>query len=329
VGAAGLTELTKRNVKKPRWPDISVILPVHNEADSLGEVHAELKSVLENLNATWEIIFVDDGSTDNTREVLRSVCGGGTRAVVLGRNFGQTAALSAGIDQARGNIIITMDADGQNDPSEIPRMLLLLGEGYEVVSGWRHQRKDPLLRRRLPSAVANRLIRMVTGVPLHDFGCTLKGYDRAVFEQVRLYGEMHRFIPALASWMGAEVAEIKVNHRPRFHGKSKYGISRAVRVALDLITVKFLLSYATRPIQVFGKVGLACFLAGLLSGVWVLYDKFAFGHDMTGNPLLLATVLLFVVGTQFISLGLLGEISIRTYHESQDKPIYHIKETIE
>lgn len=323
-----MTETLKPQVRKARWVDVSVVLPVHNEAAGLRNVHEELRGVLENINASWEIILVDDGSTDNTRKVLRDICSGGTRALILGRNFGQTAALAAGVDAATGNIIITMDADGQNDPAEIPRMIALLGEGYEVVSGWRFARRDSWLTRKLPSRAANRLIRVVTGVNLHDFGCTLKAYDRKVFENVRLYGEMHRFIPALASWMGAEVTEIKVNHRPRLHGESKYGLGRIVRVLLDLVTVKFLLSYATRPIQIFGKMGLVCFMAGLLSGAWVIYDKLARGHDMTGNPFLFLTVLLAVVGTQFVSLGLLGEISIRTYHESQDKPTYYVKETL-
>lgn len=322
-----MTNAVKSEVAKARWVDVSVILPVHNEAESLPAVHAELKSVLEGLNATWEIIIVDDGSTDNTRETARSLSTAGTRTLVLGRNFGQTAALAAGIDAATGSVIITMDADGQNDPAEIPRMLALLEEGYQVVSGWRYARKDPWLTRRLPSRVANWLVRTVTGVRLHDFGCTLKAYDRKVFDNVKLYGEMHRFIPALASWMGAEVTEVKVNHRPRRHGKSKYGLERTLRVTLDLLTVKFLLAYATRPIQVFGKMGLACFLGAALSGAYVIYDKVSRGHDMTGNPLLLLTVVLLVVGTQFISLGLLGEMTIRTYHESQNKPVYYVKET--
>ncbi len=324
-----MTEVVRPTVSKARWVDVSVILPVHNEADSLREVHKELKGVLENMNTTWEIILVDDGSTDQTRAVARTLSTDGTRTLVLGRNFGQTAALAAGVDAATGSIIVTMDADGQNDPSEIPRMVALLGEGYEVVSGWRFGRQDQWLTRRLPSRIANGLIAAVTGMKLHDFGCTLKAYDRKVFENVRLYGEMHRFIPALASWMGAEVAEIKVNHRKRLHGVSKYGLARILRVALDLITVKFLLSYATRPIQVFGKLGLVSFLLAGLSGVWVVYDKVARGHNMTGNPLLLFTVLMLVVGVQFISLGLLGEISIRTYHESQRKPIYYIKESFQ
>ncbi len=314
--------------QKARFVDISVILPVHNEKDSLLDVHRELKNILTGMNASWEIIFVDDGSTDGSREILRPLCTEGTRALILGRNFGQTAALAAGLDASRGSIIVTMDADGQNDPADIPRMVSFLGEGYQVVSGWRYNRKDTFLTRRLPSRVANALVAMVTGVRLHDFGCTLKAYDREVLDAVRLYGEMHRFIPALASWVGAEVGEVKVNHRARKHGKSKYGLSRVVRVLLDLITVKFLLSYATRPIQVFGKMGLVCILGGLFSGAYVAYGKAAHGADMTGNPLLLLTVLLFVVGTQFISLGLLGEISIRTYHESQNKPVYYVKETL-
>jgi len=323
-----LTETIRPQVEKARRVDITVVLPVYNELDSIEKVHAELVGVLKDLKAAWEVIFIDDGSTDGSREAIRRVCGGGTRAIILGRNFGQTAALAAGIDAARGSIIVTMDADGQNDPADIPRMVALLGEGYEVVSGWRLMRKDSWLLRKLPSQLANTIARRVTGVPLHDFGCTLKAYDRKVFEHVRLYGEMHRFIPALASWMGAEVTEVKVNHRPRTTGHSKYGLNRILRVILDLITVKFLLSWATRPIQVFGKMGIACFLASLISGVYVVYDKIAGRHDMTGNPLLLATVLLVVVGVQFISLGLLGEIQIRTYHESQNKPTYYIKETI-
>lgn len=322
-----MTEVIQPRVARAGGVDVSVVLPVHNEAANLEEVHAELKGVLLGIHATWEIILIDDGSTDNTREVARTLSGDGTRTIVLGRNFGQTAALAAGVDAATGNVIITMDADGQNDPGEIPRMLALLGEGYEVVSGWRYRRKDRWLTRRLPSKIANWIIRVVTGVKLHDFGCTLKAYDHKVFDNIRLYGEMHRFIPALASWMGAEVGEIKVNHRPRLSGASKYGLSRTVRVALDLVTVKFLLSYATRPIQVFGKMGLLSFLAGVFSGVWVVYDKIVYAHDMTGNPFLFLTVLLWVVGVQFISLGLLGEIAIRTYYESQQKPVYYVKET--
>jgi glycosyltransferase involved in cell wall biosynthesis len=323
-----LTETVRPQVEKARRVDISVVLPVYNEIDCIEKVHDELVSVLRDMKAVWEIIFVDDGSTDGSREAIRQVCGGGTRAVILGRNFGQTAALSAGIDAARGSIIVTMDADGQNDPADIPRMVALLGEGYEVVSGWRLMRKDNWLVRRLPSQLANAMARYVTGVPLHDFGCTLKAYDRKIFEHVRLYGEMHRFIPALASWMGAEVTEVKVNHRPRTTGRSKYGLNRILRVILDLITVKFLLSWAARPIQVFGKMGIACFLGALIAGAYVAYDKIVSHHDMTGNPMLLATVLLMVVGVQFISLGLLGEIKIRTYHESQNKPTYYIRETI-
>lgn len=323
-----MTEIAKPQLEKARWVDISVVLPVYNEAANIERVHAELVGVMKQLKASWEIIYVDDGSTDGSREVLMEICREGTRAIVLGRNFGQTAALSAGIDAARGGIVVTMDADGQNDPADIPRMLSFLGEGYQVVSGWRTERKDALLARRVPSRAANAIIRFVTGVKLHDFGCTLKVYDRKVLENVRLYGEMHRFIPALASWIGAEVAEVKVKHRPRAGGKSKYGMGRTIRVLLDLLTVKFLLSYATRPIQVFGKLGLLCFLGAAASGALTVYDKIKTHEDMTGNPLLLLTVLLLVVGTQFVSLGLLGEISIRTYHESQNKPVYYVKETI-
>ena len=307
---------------------LSIVIPAYNEEKNVSLLHDEISAALKQIDSDYEIIFVDDGSTDGSRDIMRRLSTEGTRSLILGRKFGQTAALAAGLDDARGSIIITMDADGQNDPADIPRMVALLGEGYQVVSGWRFARKDGLLTRRVPSRLANALIAFVTGVRLHDFGCTLKVYDRMVLENVRLYGEMHRFIPALASWVGAEVTEVKVNHRPRLVGKSKYGIGRVVRVLLDLITVKFLLSYATRPIQVFGKMGLGCILAGVLSGVYVVYDKIARHHDMTGNPLFLLTVLLLVVGTQFISLGLLGEISIRTYHESQSKPVYFIKEKL-
>jgi len=323
-----VTELAKPQVEKGRHVDISVVLPVHNEAGALERLHQELRGVLREMKASWEIIFVDDGSTDGSSNVLRTLCGNGTRAVLLGRNFGQTAALAAGIDNARGSIIVTMDADGQNDPADIPRMVALLGEGYGVVSGWRIRRKDPLVTRRFPSWAANKVISLVTGVKLHDYGCALKAYDRKVFEHLRLYGEMHRFIPALASWTGAEVAEVKVNHRPRAAGRSNYGLSRVVRVVLDLVTVKFLLSYATRPIQMFGRLGFWCFAGTALSLLYVIYDKLAHRHDMTGNPLFFLSVLLMVVGTQFITLGLLGEITIRTYHESQGKPIYIVKETI-
>lgn len=282
--------------------------------------------MLEGLGRDYEMIFVDDGSTDGTMTALMEISERDDRVTVLGmrRNFGQTAALAAGFDYSRGDVIITMDGDLQNNPEDIPGLIELLREN-DLVSGWRRHRKDPFFTRRLPSMAANRLISMVTGVRLHDYGCSLKAYKRDVVKNLKLYGEMHRFIPAVASWYGVKVAEAEVSHSPRLRGKSKYGISRTIKVFLDLITVKFLQSYSTKPIQFFGPLGLLSTISGVLISLYLTLEKFAGGKDIGGRPLLLLGVLLIIVGVELIGMGLLGEMLVRVYHESQRKPIYVLK----
>ncbi|MEK6693449.1 MAG: glycosyltransferase family 2 protein [Nitrospirota bacterium] len=311
--------------------DISIVIPVFNEAENIKPLHDQITGSIEKMGVSFEVIFVDDGSTDGTFETLQQLHGQDKRlkAIRFRKNFGQTAALSAGFDHSKGNIIITLDGDLQNDPADIPRLVEKLNEGYDIVSGWRHKRKDPFLSRRLPSMIANKLISFITNVKLHDYGCSLKAFRKEVIKNIRLYGEMHRFIPAVASWIGISVAELKVNHRPRKQGKSKYGISRTIKVILDLITVKFLLSYSTRPIQIFGLIG---FISSAIGGIILIYLSFirlVLQEPIGGRPLLLLGVLLFFIGVQFISMGLLAEIQARTYHESQNKPIYVVKEILE
>jgi glycosyltransferase involved in cell wall biosynthesis len=250
------------------------------------------------------------------------------KVIRLRRNFGQTAAMAAGFDAASGRIVVPMDGDLQNDPADIPRLLKMIGDGYDVVSGWRRERQDTLINRRIPSFLANFLISRMTGVHLHDYGCTLKAYRREVLEGINLYGEMHRFVPALASQIGAKVAEIEVAHHPRRFGRSKYGISRTMRVILDLMTVKFLLSYSTKPIQLFGKLGVYALTAAILSGCATLYMKLFEHMSMNRNPLLILTAFLLFMGVQFIVLGLLAEVNARTYYEAQGKPIYVVRETV-
>ena len=311
-------------------PELSVIVPLYNEIGNVQILHQELREVLDGLNREWEIVYVDDGSDDGTADELRKICAREehVRAVVFRRNFGQTAALSAGFDHARGGVIIPMDGDLQNDPRDIPRLLKHIDEGYDVVSGWRRRRQDKLLSRRLPSMLANWLIGQLTNVRIHDYGCTLKAYRREVIRHVKLYGEMHRFIPVYASWVGARVLEIEVNHRPRVHGKSKYGLMRIFKVILDLITVKFLGSYGTSPIYAFGGPGLLfCFL-GVVAGAGSLWEKFTAGTYVHENPLILLAVFLFILGAQCVLIGLLAEIAIRTYYESQNKPTYFVREIV-
>jgi glycosyltransferase involved in cell wall biosynthesis len=314
--------------------DVSIVLPILNEEENLEELHSRLTDTLSRTDLNYEIIAVDDGSTDRSFEVLKRIHEQDARLRVIKfrRNFGQTAAMSAGFNHARGDVIITMDSDLQNDPADIPRLLDKLNEGYDVVSGWRADRKDKFLSRRLPSVLANRLIVKMTGVKLHDFGCSLKAYRKEVIDNINLYGEMHRFIPALASLIGAEIAEMKVTHHARKYGKSKYGISRTTRVILDLMTVKFLLNYSTRPIQVFGFLGMGSGLIGFLiclylsiGRLFIRTEAFSLKERM---PLLLLGILMILIGVQLITMGLLGEIMIRTYHESQRKPIYVIKEIV-
>ncbi|MEJ2324986.1 MAG: glycosyltransferase family 2 protein [Nitrospirota bacterium] len=309
--------------------DVSVVVPLYNEEENVRPLYERLSQALEGLGRDYEIIFVDDGSTDGTLPLLEEIHSGDGRVAVLSlrKNFGQTAAFAAGFDFARGEVIVTMDGDLQNDPADIQK-LLELTKDYDIVSGWRRRRKDPFFSRRLPSMAANWLISTVTGVKLHDYGCSLKAYRKEVVKNLNLYGEMHRFIPAVASWYGVNVAEVEVQHHPRTRGKSKYTMSRTIRVFLDLITVKFLQSFSTKPIQFFGPVGLICTLAGFLISLYLSLEKLLRGASIGGRPLLLLGVLLILLGIQLIGMGLLGEMLARVYHESQKKAIYVLKKTL-
>ena len=309
---------------------LSIVIPVHNELPNVATLHQELREALEGAAGLWEIVFVDDGSTDGTFEVLRGLAERDprTRVARLAHRYGQTAALSAGFDLARGELTITLDGDRQNDPADIPKLLEKLAEGYDVVSGWRWNRQDAWLTKTLPSQIANRLISWVTGVRLHDYGCTLKVYRTSYLKEISLYGEMHRFIPVFLHLRGARIAELRVNHRPRVAGATKYRPTKTVRVILDLITVKFLESYSTKPIHVFGGLGIWLCFAGLLAGAVTLAQKYAYGIWAHRNPLLLLAIFLFILGAQCIMMGLLAEIGIRTYHESQQKRPYTIRDVI-
>jgi glycosyltransferase involved in cell wall biosynthesis len=308
---------------------LSIVIPIYNEDENVQILHEKLKEVLDPLKKEYEILFVDDGSTDRTLPVLEEIQAKDKRVVVLSlrRNFGQTAAFAAGFDFARGDVIVTMDGDLQNDPADIPRLFELIKDN-DLVSGWRKKRKDPFFTRRLPSTIANWLISNVTGVKLHDYGCSLKAYRRDVIKNLKLYGEMHRFIPAVASWYGVRIAEVEIGHHPRLRGKSKYGISRTIKVVLDLITVKFLQSFSTKPIQFFGPIGVLSGFLGFLILLYLSIDKLFMGHDIGARPLLLLGALLIIVGIQLIGMGLLGEMLVRVYHESQRKPIYVIKKVL-
>lgn len=311
-------------------PEISVVVPIYNEEESIPQLYERLTTELEKLGKPYEIIAADDGSRDRSFALLSEFAARDPRLRVVRfrRNFGQTAAFSAGFDRARGRVVITIDADLQNDPADIGTLLAKVDEGYDVVSGWRERRQDPFLNRRLPSIIANRLISQVTGVALHDYGCSLKAYRLDVVRGIRLYGELHRFIPAIASWQGVAVAEIPVRHAARKFGKSKYGIGRTLRVVLDLVTVRFLLSYGTRPMQVFGLLGVITMALGVLAGGYLTYIKLFLGMPIADRPLLLLAVMLVMIGVQFISLGLLGELIVRIYYESQNKPIYVVRDEI-
>jgi len=310
--------------------DISIVVPVYNEQDNVEAVYSALSETLKGMDCTYEIVMVDDGSSDGSYGVLARLASedAALKVIRFRRNFGQTAAMSAGFDYAQGDVVIPMDGDLQNDPADIPRLIEKIDEGYDVVSGWRRDRKDTFITRKIPSLLANAIISRLTGVHLHDYGCTLKAYRREVLEGINLYGEMHRFVPALACQFGARVIELPVNHRPRIHGVSKYGISRTLRVILDLMTVKFLMSYSTKPIQLFGRWGVYTMLAGLGSGAMTLYMKLFEHLSMNRNPLLILTGFLLFMGAQFIAMGLLGELNARTYFESQGKPIYVVKDRI-
>ncbi len=311
-------------------PDISVFLPVFNEEPNLRPLQAKMNDALAALGRTAEVIYVDDGSSDGSLNVLREIAAqdARVRVIALRRNYGQTAAMSAGIDAARGRVLIPMDADLQNDPADIRRLLDKLDEGYDVVSGWRKNRQDTMVTRKIPSMIANRLISFIGGVPLHDYGCSLKAYRRDVLVDVRLYGEMHRFIPIYASWAGARVTEIPVEHHARTMGVSKYGLSRTLKVVLDMITIKFMASYQTKPIYVFGTAGLLAFIVSLLAGLYAIFLKLFHKADFVQTPLPILAVVMFAVAVQFILMGLLAEMLVRTYHESQAKAIYAVRERI-
>jgi glycosyltransferase involved in cell wall biosynthesis len=309
-------------------PDLSVVIPIRNEAPSLAELHRELTDTLTRWGRPYEILAIDDGSTDNGFEILAGLqrADPHLRVIRFRRNFGQTAAFAAGFDLARGRIIVTSDGDGQNDPRDIPGMVDLLERGHDIVCGWRKDRKDRFVSRRLPSRIANSLISVVTGVHLHDYGCSLKAFRADVVKPMKLYGEMHRFLPAIASEQGVSIAEMIVNHRAREHGESKYGLSRTIRVVLDLLTVKFLLSYSTRPLQIFGLIGFAMGVLGTLISGWLAFERLRGAESLSNRPLLLLGILLISTGFQLVTLGLLAELQARTYHESQNKPTYAIRE---
>ena len=312
-------------------PALSLVIPVFNESENLPDLYQEIVNSCEKLKRTYEIIFVDDGSWDDSSIILKNIHKQDPRVKIikLRRNFGQTASISAGFDYSRGDIIITLDADLQNDPNDFAALIQKIEEGYDIVSGWRKKRKDKLLTRRVPSAIANWLISRITRVKLHDYGCTLKAFRREVVKSIRLYGELHRFIPAIASNMGVSISEVKVNHRPRRYGKSKYSVLRFVKVILDLLTVKFLLSYSTRPLQIFGFFGLVSGAIGSIIGLYLSYQRLFLMKSLANRPVLLLSIFLVVIGIQFITIGLLAEVMVRTYHEAVEKKIYFVQEIID
>jgi glycosyltransferase involved in cell wall biosynthesis len=321
----------------PSFPPLSLVIPLYNEEENVAELYRQVHAVAAEWPSSVEVIYVDDGSRDGTWERLRELyeahlaAGHADRMVVVRfrRNYGQTAALSAGFARARGDVIVTLDGDLQNDPADIPAVVAKLEEGYDVVSGWRKKRQDALWSRKVPSWIANRLISRITGVSLHDYGCSLKAYRREIVENIQLYGEMHRFIPAIASWVGASVTEMEVHHRPRQAGRSKYGLWRTFKVLLDLITVKFLGDYSTKPLHVFGGGALVLLTCGVLVVLWLIYDKLAHAKSIVESPLLLLSVLFVILGAQSLMLGLLAEIGVRTYFESQGKTPYIVREVLE
>lgn len=311
-------------------PDLSVVVPIYNEVESLPALLDAISSAIASNALSYEIICVDDGSQDGSDELLKQQAQTRTdlRAVILRRNYGQTAAIAAGFSHARGKVIITLDGDLQNDPADIPILLAKLEEGYDLVSGWRKHRQDNSLTRILPSKIANWLIGWGTGVHLHDYGCSLKAYRAELVADMNLYGELHRFLPALAFIEGARITEIPVRHHPRRFGQSKYGLDRTFRVIMDLLTIAFMRKFLTRPMHVFGLFGLLSLLLGSSLGVYLAYVKLGLGQDIGQRPLLILTVLLFLTGLQLFSFGLLAELSMRTYHESQGRPIYRVREVV-
>jgi glycosyltransferase involved in cell wall biosynthesis len=310
---------------------LSVIAPVYNEVENLPALHEALHQALDNLDYLWEVVLVDDGSSDGSREVLESLAEKDpqyVRVVEFRRNFGQTAAIAAGIDHAKGDIVVLIDADMQNDPADIPYLIEKINEGYDVVSGWRHNRQDTFLTRTLPSRMANWLISVVTGVHLHDYGCTLKAYRSEVITGFRLYGEMHRFIPAYADSVGARITELPVEHHPRTRGQTKYGLSRTFRVILDLFTVKFLISYSQKPIYLFGGVGFILISVSTLTLLFLLIRRLWLNVSVTRSPIFPTALMVMILGIQSIMMGLIAELLVRTYHESQKKPTYTIRRVL-
>jgi len=311
--------------------DLSIVVPVYNEEENIDYLYQQLTEVLDPLGLEYEIICADDGSQDRSFEKLKAIAQRDSRVKVIRfrRNFGQTAGFSAGFDYAQGDIVITIDADLQNDPASIPALLAKMAEGYDVVSGWRKNRQDPFLTRRLPSKIANWLISRTTGVQVHDRGCSLRAHRKEIVKEMRLYGELHRFIPDIAAWLGARMTEIPVKHRPRKFGKSKYGIGRTLRVILDLITIRFLQGYSSRPIHIFGRWGLFLGILGFLLALWLSIQKIFLGQSIGSRPALMLSVLLMLMGVQLVSIGLLGEMMVRIYYEGQNKPIYAIREIVD
>lgn len=326
---AGRTRRGRTPVRAGKTPELSVVIPVFDEEGSLPPLHRALTESLRGI--AYELVYVDDGSTDGSRGLLEKLASQDTkhtRVVVLRRNFGQTAAIAAGIDHAAGEVIVTIDADLQNDPADIPALLVKIQEGYDVVSGWRMDRKDVFVTRRLPSMAANWLISRVTGVPLHDYGCTLKAYRREVLQGFRLYGEMHRFIPAYAGGFGARIVEMPVRHHARKHGRTKYGLERTLKVILDLFTVKFLMSYANKPIYLFGGTGLLLIFPSLIVLLFLMVRRLVLQIPVLGSPLFQMSGMLIILGFQSILMGLIAELLVRTYHESQAKPTYSVRRVI-
>jgi glycosyltransferase involved in cell wall biosynthesis len=319
-----------RNPQSAIAPKLSLFLPVYNEEENLPRLNEKIFAAMAQLGQSFEVIYVDDGSTDRSLELLQQFAAQDQRVRVIAfrRNYGQTAAMAAGIHAARGEVLIPMDADLQNDPADIQRLLDKLAEGYDVVSGWRKDRQDAFVTRTLPSRLANALISRIGGVPLHDYGCSLKAYRREVLKGVNLYGEMHRFIPIYAAWVGGRVTEIPVAHYPRTAGKSKYGLSRTIKVVFDLVTIKFMASYLTKPIYLFGAAGLVAFVVSAFTALFACLMKFASWPkhaDFIQTPLPVLAMVLFALGVQFFLMGLIAEMVVRTYHEAQDKPIYTVK----
>ena len=310
--------------------DVSVVVPVYNEEDNISLLHQGITDVLSSQDQRYEILYVNDGSSDESAQKLNHLASVDSRVRVLHlrRNFGQTAAMSAGLEHAVGDAIVTMDADLQNDPVDIPKMLEKLDEGYDLVHGWRRKRQDKFWTRKVPSKIANWLIAKVTGFPVRDLGCTLKVMRKQIAEDLNLYGEMHRFIPILAHWQGAKCVEVETYHHPRRFGETKYGLSRTFRVILDLMTVKYLIQYSTSPMRLFGSIGFGCGVLAGVAGIAVLAMKFLSNFDMSGNPLLYVSLFGFMVGLQFISLGMLGEMNARIYYESQGRKPYAIREMV-